>query len=104
MEWIAPVKDLWWLVGILLAMMGALWRLAIQTNKNKERLEKVAKHDETIKTLSREITGIKSDISEIKSDMPAILGALQAVMNALADDGCNIGAARDKLNDHLAKR
>ena len=104
MSWIDTLREVWWLVGILLAIMGALWRLAIQTNKSKERLEKVAKHDETIKTLSREIAGIKSDISEIKSDMPAILGALQAVMNALADNGCNIGAARDKLNDHLAKR
>lgn len=111
MEWIAPVKDFWWLFGVMLAILAALWRLAIQTNKSKEALSQVTRNKESIDALKDEISTIKDDISDIKEgvdrqgqDMAAVLGALQAVMIALNEYGCNIGSAQDKLNDHLAKR
>ena len=111
MEWIPILKDLWWLWVTLVGILGALWKLAINTNKTKERLTQVATNKEAIQAIKTEMGEMKDDISDIKEgvdrqghDMAAVLGALQAVMNALADDGCNIGAARDKLNDHLAKR
>ena len=111
MEWIAPVKDFWWLFGVLMAILAALWRLAIQTNKSKESLEQVATNKESIEALKGEIRTIKEDISDIKEgverqgyDMAAVLGALQAVMIALSQEGCNIGGARDKFNDYLARR
>jgi len=110
-EWIGPVKDFWWLLGVLLAILAALWRLAIQTNKSKESLEQVATNKESIDALKGEIRTIKEDISDIKEgvdrqgyDMAAVLGALQAVMIALNQEGCNIGGARDKFNDYLARR
>jgi uncharacterized protein (UPF0335 family) len=110
-EWIAPVKDFWWLFGVLMAILAALWRLAIQTNKSKESLEQVATNKESIDALKGEIRTIKEDISDIKEgverqgyDMAAVLGALQAVMIALNQEGCNIGGARDKFNDYLARR
>jgi uncharacterized protein (UPF0335 family) len=110
-EWIGPVKDFWWLFGVLLAILAALWRLAIQTNKTKESLSQVATNKESIDALKNEISTIKEDISDIKKgvdrqghDMAAVLGALQAVMIALNDEGCNIAGARDKFNDYLSKR
>ena len=111
MEWIALVKDFWWLFGVLLAILAALWRFAIQTNKSKESLSQVATNRESIDALKGEIRTIKDDISDIKEgidrqghDMAAVLGALQAVMIALNEEGCNISGARDKFNDYLSKR
>ena len=111
MEWIAPVKDFWWLFGVLMAILAALWRLAIQTNKSKESLEQVATNKESIDALKGEIRTIKEDISDIKDgvdkqseDMAAVLGALQSIMIALNDRNCNIGSARDKFNEYLAHR
>lgn len=111
MEWIAPVKDFWWLFGVLLAILATLWRLAIHTNKSKESLSQVATNKESIDTLKGEISTIKDDISDIKDgvdrqghDMAAVLGALQAVMIALNEEGCNISGARDRFNDYLSKR
>ena len=111
MEWIGPVKDFWWLFGVLLAILAALWRLAIQTNKSKEALSQVATNKEPIDALKGEISTIKDDISDIKDgvdrqgrDMAAVLGALQAMMIALNDEGCNITGARDRFNDYLSKR
>ena len=111
MEWIAPVKDFWWLLGVLIAILATLWRLAIQTNKSKESLSQVATNKESINALKNEIGTIKDDISDIKKgvdrqgyDMAAVLGALQAVMIALNEEGCNISGARDKFNDYLSKR
>jgi len=107
-EWIAPVKAL---LGVIVAILAALWRLAIQTNKSKEALSQVATNKESIDALKGEISTIKEDISDIKDgvdrqghDMAAVLGALQAVMIALNDEGCNISRARDKFNDYLSKR
>ena len=111
MEWIAPVKDFWWLFGVLMAILAALWRLAIQTNKSKESLEQVATNKESIDALKGEIRTIKEDISDIKDgvekqseDMAAVLGALQSIMIALNDRNCDIGSARDKFNEYLAHR
>lgn len=111
MEWIAPVKDFWWLFGVLLAILAALWRLAIQTNKSKESLSQVTTNKEAIDALKSEISTIKEDISDIKEgvdrqghDMAAVLGALQAVMIALNEERCNISGARDRFNDYLSKR
>ena len=111
MEWIALVKDFWWLFGVLLAILAALWRFAIQTNKSKESLSQVATNRESIDALKGEIRTIKDDISDIKEgidrqghDMAAVLGALQAVMIALNEEGCNISGARDRFNDYLSRR
>ena len=111
MEWVAPVKDFWWLFGVLMAILAALWQLAIQTNKSKEALSQVATNRESIDALKGEISTIKEDISDIKDgvdrqghDMAAVLGALQAMMIALNDEGCNITGARDRFNDYLSKR
>ena len=111
MDWIATVKDLRWLFGVLMAILAVLWRLAIQTNKSKEALSQVATNKESIDALKGEISTIKDDISDIKEgvdrqghDMAAVLGALQAMMIALNDEGCNISGARDRFNDYLSKR
>jgi len=110
-EWIAPVKDFWWLLGVLVAILATLWRMAIRTNDSKESLRQVATNKESIDALKGEISTIKEDISDIKKgvdrqghDMAAVLGALQAVMIALNEEGCNISGARDKFNDYLSKR
>lgn len=111
MEWIGPVKDFWWLLGVLVAILATLWRMAIRTNESKESLRQVATNKESIDALKSEISTIKEDISDIKEgvdrqghDMAAVLGALQAVMIALNDEGCNITGARDRFNDYLSKR
>lgn len=99
------IKDLWWLGGILIAILAALWRLAIQTNKTKERLEQVQTNKDAIAALQGEMTMLKSDIKDIKEDtsktaedMAAVLSALQSLMT-----GCD-GSARDRFNDYLAHR
>jgi len=105
------LKDLWWLLGALLVMLGAYWKLAISANKSKERLEQVAKNEESIKTLQAEMTNIKEDISDIKQgvdrqghDNAAILSCLQTIMNALCENDVRIAPARDKFNEYLSKR
>ena len=105
MEWIAPVKDFWWLLGVLVAILATLWRMAIQTNKSKESLRQLATNQEAIEKLQGEMTTLRSDIKDIKmdtsrtaDDVSAILSAVQALML-----GCDT-AARDKFNDYLAKR
>ena len=111
MEWIPILKDLWWLWVTLVGILGALWKLAINTNKTKERLTQVATNKEAIQAIKTEMGEMKDDISDIKEgvdrqghDMAAVLGALQAMMIALNEEGCNIGGARDKFNDYLARR
>ena len=111
MEWIGPVKDFWWLLGVLLAILAALWKLAITSNKSKESLQQVATNKEAIESLKAEMNGIKDDIADIKDgvekqseDMAAVLGALQSIMIALNDRNCDIGSARDKFNEYLAHR
>ena len=111
MDWIGPVKDFWWLLGVLVAILATLWRMAIQTNKSKEALSQVATNKESIEKLQGEISTIKESISDIKEgvdrqghDMAAVLGALQAVMIALNEEGCSISGARDRFNDYLSKR
>ena len=105
MEWIGPAKDFWWLFGVLLAILAALWRLAIRTNESKERLRQVATNKEAIEKLQGEMTTLKADIKDIKgdtsrtaADVSAILSAVQSLML-----GCDT-AAREKFNDYLAKR
>ena len=111
MDWIPILKDLWWLWVTLVGILGALWKLAINTNKTKERLTQVATNKEAIEAIKTEMGEMKDDISDIKEgvdrqghDMAAVLGALQAMMIALNEEGCNIGGARDKFNDYLAHR
>ena len=105
MEWIAPVKDFWWLLGVLVAILATLWRMAIRTNKSKESLRQGATNKEAIEKLQGEMTTLKADIKDIKDDtsrtaddVSAILSAVQSLML-----GCDT-AARDKFNDYLAKR
>ncbi len=111
MEWVPILKDLWWLWVTLVGILGALWKLAINTNKSKERLTQVATNKEAIESLKVEMNGIKDDIADIKDgvdkqseDMAAVLGALQSIMIALNDRNCDIGSARDKFNEYLAHR
>ena len=105
------MKDIWWLIGVLGAILAALWRLAIRTNKSKEQIDKVQKNEQDIKQLQADMTDLKDDITDIKDgvskqakDTAAILGALQSIMNALNDPACNATVARDKFNDYLAQR
>ncbi len=105
MEWVAPVKDFWWLFGVLVAILAALWKLAVQTNKSKERLEQVQTNKEAIEALKGEMSTLKEDIKDIKDDtsrtaddVAAILSAMQSLMTGYD------GAARDKFNDYLAHR
>ena len=105
MEWIAPVNDFWWLLGVLVAILATLWRMAIRTNESKGALSQVATNKEAIEKLQGEMTTLKADIKDIKddtsrtaNDVSAILSAVQSLMF-----GCDT-AARDKFNDYLAKR
>jgi cell division protein FtsB len=104
-DWIGPVKDFWWLLGVLIAILATLWRMAIQTNKSKESLRQVATNKKAIEKLQGEMTMLKADIKDIKDDtsrtaddVSAILSAVQSLML-----GCDT-TARDKFNDYLAKR
>lgn len=111
MEWMAQVKDFWWLLGVLVGILAALWRLAIQTNKSKERLEQVSTNKEAIAALQTDMVSIKEDITDIKDgveqqhrDTAAIFQVLQAMVSALDSKDCNIGSAKEKFNSHLANR
>ena len=105
MEWVTPIRDFWWLLGVLIAILAALWRMAKRTNQSKERLEQVATNKEAIEKLQGEMTTLKADIKDIKDDtsrtaddVSAILSAVQSLML-----GCDT-TARDKFNDYLAHR
>ena len=111
MTWIDSAKDAWWLITIALLILGAYWKLAITTNKSKERLVQVEKNKKSIETLQAEMANIKDDIGEIKDgvdkqsqDTAAILSSLQSILNALCDTNSNVAPARDKFNEYLSKR
>lgn len=111
MEWLDTFKEIWWLLGVLLLILGALWKLAIQTNHSKERLQQVAENEKSIKALKTEMTDIKGDISDIKhavdrqaKDTSAMLSLLQSITLKLNDQQCDINAARDRFNDYLSNR
>lgn len=105
MDWIGPVKDFWWLLGVLVAILATLWRMAIRTNESKGALSQVATNKEAIDKLQGEMTTLKADIKDIKDDtsrtaddVSAILSAVQSLML-----GCDT-TARDRFNDYLAHR
>ena len=105
MDWIGPVKDFWWLLGVLVAILATLWRMAIRTNESKGDLSQVATNKEAIDKLQGEMTTLKADIKDIKDDtsrtaddVSAILSAVQSLML-----GCDT-TARDRFNDYLAHR
>lgn len=111
MGWLDTFKEIWWLLGVLLLILGALWKLAIQTNHSKERLQQVADNEKSIKVLKNEMCDIKDDLSEIKQsvdrqghDTSAMLNLLQSITLKLSDQQCDINAARDKFNDYLSNR
>ena len=111
MEWIGPAKDFWWLFGALVAILAALWRLAIQTNKSKEALSQVATNKEAIEAIKTEMGELKDDISDIKDgqarqnrDTAAMFSILQGVLVALSGKDCDISGTQSKLNEYLAKR
>lgn len=105
------LKDWWWLLGVLLLILGSYWKLAVSGNKAKERLNQVEENKKAIKALQTEMTTIKEDISDIKEgvdkqaeDTAAILSSLQSILNALCESNSNVSPARDKFNDYLANR
>lgn len=111
MAWIPTAKDIYWLLGVIAFLLVGYWRLAVKTNKSKERLDQVQKNEQNIKKLQTDMKDLKDDITDIKEgvsrqadDTAAILGALQSIMVALNDPACNIAVARDKFNDYLARR
>ena len=76
MEWIAPVKDFWWLLGVLIAILATLWRMAIRTNKSKESLRQVATNKEAIEKLQGEMTTLKAEGRGLLKRLGAILDNL----------------------------
>ena len=111
MDWITTVKDLWWLLGILLVILGAVWKLAVNMDKSKERLTQVATNKEAIESIKSEVTEMKGDISDIKEgqalqnrDTAAMFSTLQGVLVALSRKDCDISGTQSKLNEYLAKR
>ena len=111
MEWIGPVKDFWWLLGVLIAILATLWRMAIRTNESKESLRQVATNKEAIEAIKAEVSEMKDDISDIKEgqarqnrDTAAMFSILQGVLVALSSKDCDISGTQSRLNDYLAKR
>lgn len=111
MDWITTVKDLWWLLGILLVILGAVWKLAVNMDKSKERLTQVATNKEAIESIKSEVTEMKDDISDIKEgqarqnrDTAAMFSILQGVLVALSSKDCDISGTQSRLNEYLAKR
>lgn len=111
MEWVPILKDLWWLWATLFGILGALWKLAINTNKSKERLTQVATNKEAIDAIKTEVSEMKDDISDIKEgqarqnrDTAAMFSILQGVLVALSGKDCDISGTQSRLNEYLAKR
>ena len=111
MEWVPILKDLWWLWVTLVGILGALWKLAINTNKTKERLTQVATNKEAIEAINTEMGELRDDISDIKDgqarqnrDTAAMFSILQGVLVALSSKDCDISGTQSKLNEYLAKR
>ena len=108
-SWIDTLKDWWWLAALLIAFLVRLWRTAIKTNKRLEELDKVAKHDGSIKGLEdkvsniEEITkGINQKLERHERDNRVINSSLLAILEAMDRGNCeNIPSAKDKLQKHL---
>lgn len=111
MEWVPILKDLWWLWVTLVGILGALWKLAINTNKTKERLTQVATNKEAIDAIKTEMGEMKGDISDIKDgqarqnrDTAAMFSILQGVLVALSSKDCDISGTQARLNEYLSQR
>ena len=107
--WIKTLQDWWWLALLLLALLARLWKTAIKTNKRLEELEKVKKHEESIKGLEEKFTKIERSTAEIQKklerqnkDTRVINASLLAILDALHNSNCEgLGDARDNLRNHL---
>jgi len=111
------IRDIWWLVGVVLAILAVFVRYAIKVNDAAKGIEKVAAHDTDIKQIKaqsdrieRDIVGLRESLDEHttlqKKDIRAIHEALLAILGRFKDDGPDsaVGRAKDNLIDNLMDR
>ncbi len=96
MDWVTPLKDLWWLIAAVLLLLGYLWRTAIKTNRIVEQVERVKTHDAELQTVKGDIAEVKQEIAEMreslekhivdqKQDIQSINSTLFAILDILKD-------------------
>lgn len=117
-QWLATLKDWWWLVVLLFGLLATIWRLAIKINKLKEQVETVPKQqskmdtmDEKVNAIGDKVVGIeeKLDLHVVKQDgdMAAIMTALLEILECMKSDcptNTALKAAHKDFQKHLVKR
>jgi hypothetical protein len=112
MEWIE--KNIPWLITAFVAWFV---KTIIKANKSKERIDQVAEHEESIKTLQDKMGGIEEGISGVRqsldrhiekqdSDMTAIMTTLLEILETikLGDQGETIRNTQKEFQKHIVKR
>ena len=72
MEWVEPIKDVWWLFLTLFGILGALLKIGADAYRYKHRLERTEKR-----------------VSEIREDISYLLRCSFATLDGLKQQGCN---------------
>jgi len=96
MTWINTLKDFWWLGVTLLAVLGAVWRTAIKTNRMLEQVKTIENNRREIQTMKESTPALKKDIADMrealkehvidqKADIQSINEALFSILDILKD-------------------
>lgn len=118
MEWLNTLKDLWWLAGLVVALLAFVWRTAIKTNKLLGQVEAVKQHEAQIKEIKEDIEGLGSNVQALKGalddhvidqkgDIKAINKGLLAIMEQLIhprESKQKLEEARDELQNRLIEK
>lgn len=90
MAWIDTLRDLWWLAGLIVALILFVWRLAIKTNTAMESIKSVKSNADRIDELQGKIESLEDKTDEIhagvvaqKKDLSALTVAMLAILDEL---------------------
>lgn len=112
MEQIDIIRGLLSIGGLLLAVLAAVWRTAIKTDKVTEEVGKVKSNAEQIRKLQKQVEVVERKTTEIHDDMQGqrqtisvMCRALLAILDELKSSNCgtSLTAAHQEMRDHLTK-
>lgn len=117
MTWLDTLKDFWWLGVTLLAVLGAVWRTAIKTNRLLEQVKTIEENRKEIQTMKRTTPALEKDIADMrkalddhvvdqKADIQSINEALFNILDILKDikSSPEIKEAHNKLRKRQLER
>lgn len=118
MACVDTLKELWWLAGLVAALIGLVWRSAIKTNKLMEQVQSVKSHDEQIREIKRDTEELKGKIELLSQEMAdhvvgqkheisvmmKTLFTLVDAVKELSQNNTEVIAAHKELREHVVEK